>query len=315
MSNKVMIVGTGNVGASIAFAILNQRTAVNELILTDIIAKDAEGEAMDLSDALAVAPSYLKIKNGTYKDAKDCDIVVIAAGAPQKTGETRLNLLKKNANILKGMVDQIMDSGFKGIFIVVTNPMDVMSYLVWKFSGLPSEKVIGTGTILDSARLRERLSEYLSIHPKSVHAYQIGEHGDSEFALWSAATAGGQKITTMLKPEILDEIEDYVRNEAYAIINRKGSTHYGIGACVVQILNCILNDEKRVLSVSHYHDFDDVYYGCPAVVGKNGIIRSVDVEMSEGEGIKLAKTVGVLKKAISSLKVEGCPKLDRPKHK
>lgn len=315
MSNKVMIVGTGNVGASIAFAILNQRTAVNELILTDIIAKDAEGEAMDLSDALAVAPSYLKIKNGTYKDAKDCDIVVIAAGAPQKTGETRLNLLKKNANILKGMVDQIMDSGFKGIFIVVTNPMDVMSYLVWKFSGLPSEKVIGTGTILDSARLRERLSEYLIIHPKSVHAYQIGEHGDSEFALWSAATAGGQKITTMLKPEILDEIEDYVRNEAYAIINRKGSTHYGIGACVVQILNCILNDEKRVLSVSHYHDFDDVYYGCPAVVGKNGIIRSVDVEMSEGEGIKLAKTVGVLKKAISSLKVEGCPKLDRPKHK
>ena len=310
-----MIVGTGNVGASIAFAILNQRTAVNELVLTDIIAKDAEGEAMDLSDALAVAPSYLKIKNGTYKDAKDCDIVVIAAGAPQKTGETRLNLLKKNANILKGMVDQIMDSGFKGIFIVVTNPMDVMSYLVWKFSGLPSEKVIGTGTILDSARLRERLSEYLNIHPKSVHAYQIGEHGDSEFALRSAATAGGQKITTMLKPEILDEIEDYVRNEAYAIINRKGSTHYGIGACVVQILNCILNDEKRVLSVSHYHDFDDVYYGCPAVVGKNGIIRSVDVEMSEGEGIKLAKTVGVLKKAISSLKVEGCPKLDRPKHK
>lgn len=315
MSNKVMIVGTGNVGASIAFAILNQRTAVNELVLTDIIAKDAEGEAMDLSDALAVAPSYLKIKNGTYKDAKDCDIVVIAAGAPQKTGETRLNLLKKNANILKGMVDQIMDSGFKGIFIVVTNPMDIMSYLVWKFSGLPSEKVIGTGTILDSARLRERLSEYLNIHPKSVHAYQIGEHGDSEFALWSAATVGGQKITTMLKPEILDEIEDYVRNEAYAIINRKGSTHYGIGACVVQILNCILNDEKRVLSVSHYHDFDDVYYGCPAVVGKNGIIRSVDVEMSENEGIKLAKTVGVLKKAINSLKVEGCPKLDRPKHK
>jgi L-lactate dehydrogenase len=315
MSNKVMIVGTGNVGASIAFAILNQRTAVNELVLTDIIAKDAEGEAMDLSDALAVAPSYLKIKNGTYKDAKDCDIVVIAAGAPQKTGETRLNLLKKNANILKGMVDQIMDSGFKGIFIVVTNPMDIMSYLVWKFSGLPSEKVIGTGTILDSARLRERLSEYLNIHPKSVHAYQIGEHGDSEFALWSAATAGGQKISTMLKPEILDEIEDYVRNEAYAIINRKGSTHYGIGACVVQILNCILNDEKRVLSVSHYHDFDDVYYGCPAVVGKNGIIRSVDVEMSENEGIKLAKTVGVIKKSISSLRVEGCPKLDRPKHK
>ncbi|MGF2565633.1 lactate/malate family dehydrogenase, partial [Ralstonia pseudosolanacearum] len=138
MSHKVMIVGTGHVGASIAFAILNQQTAVNELILTDIIAKDAEGEAMDLSDAIAVAPSYVKIRNGTYKDAKDCDIVIITAGAAQHNKETRRDLLKRNANIVKGMVDQIMNSGFNGIFIVVTNPVDVMSYLVWKFSGLPS---------------------------------------------------------------------------------------------------------------------------------------------------------------------------------
>ncbi len=315
MSNKVMIVGTGNVGASIAFAILNQRTAVNELILTDIIAKDAEGEAMDLSDALAVAPSYLKIKNGTYKDAKDCDIVVITAGAPQHGKETRMDLLKKNANILKGMIDQIMESGFNGIFLVVTNPVDVMTYLTWKFSGLPSEKVIGTGTVLDSARLKERIAGYMNVHPKSVHAYQVGEHGDSEFSLWSAANLGGQQISTLLPAKTLDEIEDYVRNEAYAIIERKGATHYGIGVCVVQILNCILGDERRVLSVSNYHDYDDVYYGFPAVVGRKGIIRQIDVKLSEKEGIKMAKSINVLKKSINSLRLKGCPKLDQGKHK
>ena len=137
-NNKIMIVGTGNVGASIAFALMNQRTAVNEVILTDIIAKDAEGEAMDLADALAVAPSYVKVRNGTYKDARDCDVVVITAGAAQKPGETRLHLLRKNVNILQGMIEQIMASGFNGIFLVITNPMDVLTYYTWKFSGLPA---------------------------------------------------------------------------------------------------------------------------------------------------------------------------------
>ena len=194
-NNKIMIVGTGNVGASIAFALMNQRTAVNEIILTDIMAKDAEGEAMDLRDALAVAPSYIKIRNGTYKDARDCDVVVIAAGAAQKPGETRMQLLKKNVNILKGMIEQIMDSGFDGIFLVVTNPMDVLTYYTMKFSGLPAEKVIGSGTVLDSARLRTRIAGYLNVNPKSVHAYQIGEHGDSELTVWSLADIGGQKVT------------------------------------------------------------------------------------------------------------------------
>ena len=315
MSHKVMIVGTGNVGASIAFAILNQRTAINELVLTDIIAKDAEGEAMDLSDALAVAPSYVKIKNGTYKDARDCDVVVITAGAAQRPGETRIDLLKKNANILKGMIDQIMASGFNGIFLVVTNPVDIMTYLTWKFSGLPAEKVIGTGTVLDSARLRERLAGFLNVNPKSVHAYQVGEHGDSEFTLWSLANLGGQSIKTLLPKKTLDGVEEYVRNEAYAIIDRKGATHYGIGVCTVQILNCILNDERRVLSVSSYHDFDDVYYGFPAVIGREGVIRQIDLTISEDEGIKLAKSVNVLKDSINTLKLKGCPKLDRRKHK
>lgn len=313
MSHKVMIVGTGHVGASIAFAILNQQTAVNELILTDIIAKDAEGEAMDLSDAIAVAPSYVKIRNGTYKDAKDCDVVIITAGAAQRGQESRRDLLRRNANIIKGMVDQIMASGFTGIFIVVTNPVDVISYLVWKFSGLPSEKVIGTGTVLDSARLCERIAEYVGVNPKSIHAYQVGEHGDSEFALWSSANIGGQPVNTMLPTSTMNGIEGFVRGKAYSIIERKGNTEYGIGVCTVRILSCILNDERRVLSVSSYHDYDDVYYGFPAVVGREGIVRQIDVELSESEGIKLAKSVNVLREMVDSLNIN--KKLDRVKRK
>ncbi|MBR3056075.1 L-lactate dehydrogenase [Candidatus Saccharibacteria bacterium] len=301
-NNKIMIVGTGNVGASIAFAIMNQRTAVNEIVLTDIIAKDAEGEAMDLRDALAVAPSYVKISNGTYKDAKDCDVVVITAGAAQKPGETRMDLLKKNANILKGMIEQIMDSGFNGIFLIVTNPMDVLTYYAMKFSGLPSEKIIGSGTVLDSARLRARISSYLHVNPKSIHAYQVGEHGDTELTLWSLADVGGQKVTEFLAKDLRTGISDFVKNEAYDIIEKKGATYYGIATCVVSILNCIFNDEMRVLPVSSYDHFSDTSFGWPTVVGREGIIRRLDLKISEHEGVELQKSINALKSAIKSVK-------------
>jgi len=296
-NNKIMIVGTGNVGASIAFALINQRTAVNEIILTDIIAKDAIGEAMDLRDALAVAPSYVKISHGTYKEAKDCDIVVITAGAAQKPGETRMQLLQKNVNILKGMIEQIMASGFDGIFLVVTNPMDVLTYYTYKFSGLPAEKVLGSGTVLDSARLRTRIASYLDVNPKSVHAHQVGEHGDSELTLWSLAEVGGQPVTDLLDPKARADISDFVKNEAYDIIDKKGATYYGIATCVVQILNCILNDERRVLAVSSYDSFSGVSFGWPSVVGRSGIIRRLDLKLSEKEGVALQKSINVLKKA------------------
>ena len=302
-NNKIMIVGTGNVGASIAFAIMNQRTAVNEIVLTDIIAKDAEGEAMDLRDALAIAPSYVKVSNGTYKDAHDCDAVVITAGAAQKPGETRMELLKKNVNILQGMIEQIMDSGFNGIFLVVTNPMDVLTYYTYKFSGLPTEKIIGSGTVLDSARLRTRIAGYLNVNPKSVHAYQVGEHGDSELTLWSLADLGGQPVSKLLDKTTRTGISDFVRNEAYDIIEKKGATYYGIATCVVDILNCIFNDELRVLPVSSYDHFSDTSFGWPTVVGRTGIIRRLDLKLSEHEGIELQKSINTLKKAISSVKL------------
>ena len=301
-NNKIMIIGTGNVGASIAFALINQRTAVNEIVLTDIIAKDAEGEAMDLRDALAVAPSFVKIKNGTYKDAKDCDIVVITAGAAQKPGETRMELLAKNVNILKGMIEQIMASGFDGIFLIVTNPMDVLTYYTMKFSKLPAERVIGSGTVLDSARLQTRIADYLNVNPKSIHAHQIGEHGDTELTLWSLADMGGQKISDLLPAKVRKDISEFVRNEAYDIIDKKGATHYGIATCVVQILNCILNDEMRVLPVSSYDYFSDTCFGFPSVVGREGIVRRLDLKLSEKEGVELQKSINALKKAIKSVK-------------
>ena len=275
-----MIVGTGNVGASIAYCLINQRTAVSELILTDINTEDAEGEAMDLRDTLAVSPSYMKIKSGDYTEAKDCDIIVITAGIPQKPGESRMDLLKKNAAIFKDMIGTIMDNGFDGIFIVVSNPMDVLTYLTKKYSGLPAERVIGSGTILDSARLRFKTAERLGIHPKSVHAFQVGEHGDTEFALWSTASVAGQPIVELLDQNTLDEIEDFARNEAYDIIEKKGSTHYGVGACVTKLINCILGDEKRVLPVSSFDDFAGVYNGFPAVVGREGVIRRIGVHLT-----------------------------------
>lgn len=302
-NNKIMIVGTGNVGASIAFAIMNQRTPINEIVLTDILASDAEGEAMDLRDALAVAPSYVKIKNGTYKDAKDCDVVVITAGAAQKPGETRMELLKKNVNILKGMIEQIMDSGFNGILLIVSNPMDILTYYAMKFSGLPTEKVIGSGTVLDSARLRARIANYLNVNPKSVHAYQIGEHGDTELTLWSLADIGGQKVTELLDKKTRTDISSFVRDEAYGIIEKKGYTCYGIATCVVQILNSIFNDEMRVLPVSSYDFFSDTSFGFPSVVGRAGVIRRLDLKLSEHEGIELQKSINALKKAINTIKL------------
>lgn len=296
-----MIVGTGNVGSSIAYALLNQRTAVKEIILVDIDNEDAKGEVMDLSDALAVAPSYLKLKAGGYPDAGDADVCIITAGANQKPGETRTDLVKKNAKIIKEIVESVMNSGFNGIFLMVSNPVDTLSFLTYKYSGLPSEKVIGSGTVLDSARLRYDLAKKLDVHPKSVHAYQVGEHGDSEFTLWSLATIGGENIEKLVSKADRTQIELDTRNRAYEIIRKKGATYYGIGACVTQIVNCILNDERRVLSVSNYDDNNGIYDGFPAVVGRDGIVRRLELPLSEQEGIKLQRSANAIKATIKEV--------------
>lgn len=297
-----MIVGTGNVGASIAYALINQNTPVSELILTDINEKDAEGEVMDLRDTLAVAPTYMKIRSGTYRDASSCDIVIITAGIPQRPGEPRLELLRKNAGVIKSIVKPIVKSGFNGIFLVVSNPMDVLTYLVWKYSGFSSSHVIGSGTVLDSARLRYRIGQELNVNPKSVHAYIIGEHGDTEFAVWSHADIGGMSVTKCLSEKARCDIEFSVRNAAYEIIDRKGATYYGIGACVANIVKCILGDERRILPVSSYDDYADVYNGFPAVIGRRGVFRRLDISLTESEAIAIQKSNNTLAEAIKSVK-------------
>ncbi len=304
-TNKVMIVGTGNVGMSIGFCMISGKTPVNELVLVDINTDDAEGEAMDLRNTLAVSANYVNIHSGSYeKDAKDCDIIIITAGIPQaKGGETRMELLQKNAKIIQEIVSPIMQTGFNGIFLIVSNPVDIMTYLVWKYSGLSTEKIIGSGTVLDSARLRYKISERLNISPKSIHAYQIGEHGDTELTLWSTASLGGMPLYRFFTKEEQAIIESEVKNEAYEIINKKGATYYGIGACVTDIINNILYDENRVMPVSTYDAFTDTFFGFPSVINRNGVVKRLELTLEEQENIKLQKSINALKSAISEIKL------------
>jgi len=301
MNNKVVIIGCGNVGMSYAYALINQRTYVNKLILIDINKERVEGEVMDLNHCLPYAPSKISINTGDYKDCKDARIVVIAAGANQKPGETRTDLINKNANIFKDIVSNVMASGFNGIFLVATNPLDVMTYLTYKYSGLPKNQVIGTGTSLDTARLQLIIGKKLCINPKNIQAYVIGEHGDSEFIPWSNANISLQNIKEFFEEEELDNIENDVRNAAYEIINRKGATYYGIGMAMVRITNSILGNENTIIALSVYDEENDVYVGLPTIVNKNGAERRVYLKLTEEESQKLQKSINTIKENINSL--------------
>lgn len=302
MNNKVVIIGCGNVGMSYAYALINQRTYVNKLILIDINKERIEGEVMDLNHCLPYAPSKISINVGNYSDCKDARIVVIAAGANQKPGETRTDLINKNASIFKEIVGNVMASGFNGIFLVATNPLDVMTYLTYKYSGLPAHRVIGSGTSLDTARLQLIIGKKLCINPKNIQAYVIGEHGDSEFVPWSNANISLQNIKEFFKEEELQDIENNVRNAAYDIINRKGATYYGIGMALVRITNAILGNENTIIALSVYDKDNDVYVGLPAIVNKDGAERRVYLQLTEEESKKLQNSINIIKENINSLK-------------
>ena len=301
MNNKVVIIGCGNVGMAYAYALLNQRTYVNKLMLIDLNRDRIEGEVADLNHCLPYAPSKISINVGDYKDCSDAQIVVIAAGANQKPGETRMDLIHKNASIFKGIVDNVMASGFNGIFLVATNPLDVMTYLTYKYSGLPANQVIGSGTSLDTARLQLMIGKKLCINPKNIHGYVIGEHGDSEFIPWSNANISLQNIRTFFTQEELDEIESDVRNAAYEIINKKGATYYGIGAALVRITNAILGNENSILALSVYDEKNDVYIGLPAIVNRNGAERRIPLKLTEEEERELQHSIDVIKENINSI--------------
>lgn len=301
MSNKVVLIGCGNVGMSYAYALLNQRTSVQELVLIDLDCDRIEGEAMDLNHCLAFAPSKIDIKVGDYRDCKDATIVVIAAGANQNPGETRMDLINKNSKIFKSIVTEVMNNGFDGIFLVATNPLDVMTYLTWKYSGLEPNRVLGSGTSLDTARLRYLIGSKLEISPKNVHAYVIGEHGDSEFVPWSNVTIGLQNIKCFLDDEELDEIYLDVRNAAYEIINRKGATYYGIGMCLVRITNAILSNENSIITVSSYDRNNNIFMGIPSIINRDGVKERVYVNLNEDETKKLQNCVDIIKDAIAKI--------------
>jgi len=304
-NSKVIVIGTGFVGMSYAYALVNQG-AVEELILIDIDQNKAEGEAMDLNHGLAFAPRKMNIRAGSYAECKDAGLVVITAGVSQKEGETRIDLLNRNASILKSITTQIMATGFKGIIVVASNPVDILSYVVWKESGLPSSRVFGSGTLLDTARLRFEVSKQISINVRNIHAYILGEHGDSEFVCWSNAYVGAKPIRDVIESmdeisfEDLDKIYLNVKNAAYEIIKRKKATYYGVGMALVRITQAIFNNENRIIPISVYNDgvYDcdkDVYIGLPAVINRDGIHHVVKLKLNSDESEKLKASSKILR--------------------
>ena len=294
---KVILVGDGAVGSSYAFALVTQGIA-QELGIIEIpqLYEKAVGDVEDLSHALAFT-SPKKIYAAKYEDCADADLVVITAGAPQKPGETRLDLVGKNLAINKSIVEQVVASGFDGIFLVAANPVDVLTYSTWKFSGFPKERVIGSGTSLDSARFRQALAETIGVDARSVHAYIMGEHGDSEFAVWSHANVAGVKLEQWLQANRdlneadLVELFISVRDAAYSIINKKGATYYGIAVALARITRAILDDENAVLPLSVFQEgqygVENVFIGQPAIVGAHGIVRPVNIPLNDAETQKM----------------------------
>lgn len=305
MKNKIILVGDGAVGSSYAFA-LTLLGVGRELGIIDVNKNKAEGDAMDLSDALSfTAPK--DIYAASYDDCKDADIVVITAGVAQKPGETRLDLVDKNLKILKEIVLNVVNSGFNGIFLVASNPVDIMTYATWRYSGFNANRVIGTGTILDSSRLRKEIAEISKVDPRSVHAYIMGEHGDSEFPVWSHANIGGLPIHEWVRKNKIDEKNllnsfNKVRDAAYEIINRKGATFYGIAAAMANLTKAILNNENSIYSVSAYlrgeYGHEDIYIGVPAIINENGIKTVLEIPLTDTEKERMDSSIATIRETI-----------------
>ena len=310
---KVILVGTGFVGMSMAYALLNQGNAsgVNELVLIDVLKDKAEGEAMDLCHGLPCSPSHMKIKSGEYSECKDADIVVITAGLSQKPGQTRLELSNANAKIMKNITEQVIASGFKGILLVASNPVDLMTKVVQEVSQFPTRKVIGSGTALDTCRLRYLVGDYLNVSNKNVHAYIMGEHGDSSFVPWDHAYVGCKKIKDIIKDakkdlSVLDKIYVEVRDAAYEIIEKKKATYYGIGLGLAKIVKTILNNTNEILTVSAYlngeYGHKDIYIGVPAIINSNGARELLELELNTEDQKKLDESCKILTENMNSIR-------------
>jgi L-lactate dehydrogenase len=312
--HKGVIIGAGQVGMACAYSMLIQNT-LDEMIIVDINQEKLQGEVMDLVHGLSfVEPSL--VRAGTLADGVDADIVIITAGAKQRPGETRLDLVQRNIELFKKLIPDVVKYCPQAILLIVTNPVDIMSYASWKLSGLPSARVIGSGTVLDTARFRYLLGQKLGIDPHSLHAYIIGEHGDTEVPVWSKANIAGINLCepNLLASEeqINSELTDIflqVKNAAYEIIQRKGATCYAIGLGVTQIVEAILHNQNRVLTVSslidNIHEIKDVYLSLPAVVNRQGVTRVLNISLLPQEEKQLRHSADILRQTLDTLDLSG----------
>ena len=300
---KVTIIGCGFVGAACAFSIM-QSGMFSEMVLIDSDKNKAEGEALDISHGVPFAKP-IKIYAGDYDDIKGSSVVIVTAGASQKPNETRLDLVKKNISIFKSIIPEIKKRNFNGVLLIVANPVDILTTVAIKLSGLPENKVLGSGTVLDTARLKYELGNHLNVDSRSIHAFIIGEHGDSEIAAWSSANVSGIPLHNFCEmrghfnhDESMQKIAEDVKNSAYTIIEKKKSTYYGIAMSVKRICEAIVRDEKSILPVSSMmhgeYGISKIALSMPAIVGKDGIEKHVPIQLNDDEIVNLKKSAETL---------------------
>lgn len=304
-NRKVAIVGCGLVGSTTAFSLITQGIC-DEVIMIDINKERAYGEMLDLQDSIEYLNRNVKVRTGDYSDCGDVDIIVITAGAPPKQGQSRLDTLEMSAKICKSIVEPIMESGFDGIFIVISNPVDIITHYVQFLSGLPKNQVIGTGTAIDSARLQNMIAQLVRVDPRSVHAYSMGEHGDSQMVPWSTVTVAGNPFYDVIadNKELvgdvdLNELVYKTTQEGWEILNRKGTTYYGIATACAGIIKAILNDENRIVPVSTLLEGEygekDVYAGVPTILNRTGASDVLEIHMTPGELARFKESVQLIR--------------------
>lgn len=309
-NRKIVLIGTGMVGMSMAYSLMDTG-GIDELVLIDIDQEKAKGEVMDLNHGLPYSMNKMKIKAGKYQDCMDSDIVVICAGANQKEGQTRLELTKINTKIIKNIALQVKHSGFHGIVIIASNPVDVLSYVVYKVMGIDKSKIIGTGTLLDTARMRYLLSEYLGVSSDDIEAYILGEHGDSSFISWMNTYVGCKTLIEYIDEKQLDmddlnNIYDEVKNAAYEIIERKNATYYGIGVSLNKLIQSIYHNDNKILCVSAYLDgeynHNDIFMGVPCVIHREGIKEIIEIPLNGIDQKKFDESYEILRKTKREVK-------------
>lgn len=309
---KCAMIGCGFVGASAAFSLV-ESGLFSELVLIDANHDKAEGEAMDLSHGMPFARP-MNIYAGSYDDLKDCGLIIITAGANQKPNETRMDLVNKNVGIFKSIIPEIKKRECEGILLIVSNPVDILTYVALKLSGFPANRVIGSGTVLDTARLKYLLGEHLDVDNRSVHAFIIGEHGDSELAVWSSANVSGIELSHFCElcghydhMKTMQRLYEGVRDSAYQIIEKKGATYYGIAMAVRRIAECIVRNEHSILPVSSFieghYGLDGICMGVPTIVGSSGVQKVLDIPLSEEEQEKLSNSADALKKVLDTIQL------------